>query len=109
MQISTKIALTIMVLLATASGLAKIMLMPQEVVFFGAFGFSDNVLIGFGLLQVLGAILLLLPKTRTLALVLVGLTFVASALVLLAAGKIAMAVVTLLFVGLLAFLWIRFT
>lgn len=108
MQTSTKIALTIMVLLAIASGVAKIMLMPQEVAFFGAFGFSDNLLINFGLLQVLGAVLLLLPKGRTFGLILVAATFVVSAIVLLAAGKIVMALVTLLFVGLLVFLWSRF-
>ena len=108
MHTSTKIVLTIMVLLASASGIAKIMLMPQEVAFFGAFGVNNNWLMGFGLLQVMGAVLLLLPKTRTFALVLVGLSFVVSALALLAAGDIVMAVVTLLFVGLLVFLWTRF-
>ena len=108
MKISTKIALALMVLLAAASGVAKITLMPQEVAFFGAFGFSNNVLIGFGLLQVLAAVLLLLPKSRRFGLVLLAVTFVASSVVLLAAGKTIMAVVTLLFVGLLVFLWTRF-
>ena len=108
MQTFTKIALTIMVLLASASGIAKIMLMPQEVAFFGAFGFSNNLLISFGLLQVFGAVLLLLPKGRNFGLLLVALTFVISAVVLLAAGKVIMAVVTLVFVGLLVFLWSRF-
>ena len=108
MKISTKMALTLIVLLAAASGLAKITLMPQEVVFFAAFGFSNNVLIAFGVLQVLGAVLLLLPNSRVFGLALIGVTFVASAVVLFSAGKLAMAVVTLLFVGLLGFLWSRF-
>ena len=107
MKIFTKIALAIMVLLAGASGLAKIMLMPQEVAFFAAFGFSNNVLMAFGLSQLLGAGLLLISKTRIFGLLLIGLTFVVSAIVLLVADKVVMAVVTLLFVGLLVFLWTR--
>jgi hypothetical protein len=108
MKITTKIALAVMMFLAAASGIAKILLIPQEVAFFGAFGFNKYLLMGFGLLQVLGAILLLVAKSRMFGITLVGVTFVVSALVLLTAGKIATALVTLFFVGLLVFLWSRF-
>jgi hypothetical protein len=40
--------LAILTLLAVSSGITKILLMPQDVNFFGKFGFSDPILIAFG-------------------------------------------------------------
>lgn len=44
MKILSKIILVILVFLAVLSGVTKIMLMPQDVAFFGAYGFFGPIL-----------------------------------------------------------------
>ena len=56
--------LAILTLLAVSSGITKILLMPQDVNFFGKYGFSDPILIAFGSVQLLGGLLLVFTKTR---------------------------------------------
>ncbi len=101
MKIFYTIILIALVLLALASGLVKVMLVQVEVDFYGPYGFSNPILIAFGILQLLGAILMALPKTRRLGAVLVAITFLVSAVVLMVAGNVMMAAVTLVFVMLL--------
>lgn len=81
-------------LLALASGVAKILLLPNEVEFFGAYGFSTAALIVFGLVQLAAAVLLIAAKTRALGAGLAGITFLISAVLLVMAGNIAAAAVT---------------
>ena len=93
-----------LVFLAVSSGATKIMLMPQEVAFFGKVGFNNPILIAFGVVQLVGGILLLMPKTRRLGGVAVAITFLISFVVLIVAGNIPVAVVTLLCTALLGLL-----
>ena len=88
------ILLTVLMLLALASGVAKILLLPREVEFFAAYGFSSAMLMVFGLVQLAGALLLIAVKTRMLGASLVGITFVISAVLLVMAGNFAAAAVT---------------
>ena len=94
MKIVLGILLTVLVLLALASGVAKVLLLEREVIFFGAYGFGAPVLVLFGLVQILGAVLMILPMTRVLGAALVGLTFVISALLLVHAGDLPTAFFT---------------
>jgi len=93
----------VLVLLAIASGVAKVMLMPQDVNLFGQYGFTNHILIAFGISQLIGGVLLAIPKTRLLGAIIVGVTFLISAAILVISGNIPMAIVTLIFVALLAF------
>lgn len=103
MKIMYKVLLVILVFLAVSSGLTKVMLMQQDVEFFGKYGFTNPVLIAFGLTQLLAGILLVLPNTRVIGASLVAITFLISAVVLFMDGNILVTVITLIFVALLGF------
>lgn len=70
------------------------MRMPQEVEFFGNYGFTGPILIAYGATQLIGGILLIFPKTRVLGAAIVALTFLISAIVLVLSGNIPVAIVT---------------
>lgn len=89
--------LVILVFLAVSSGMTKTMLMQQDVEFFGQYGFTNPILIAFGIAQILGGFLLVMPKTRVIGAVIVAITFLISAIVLFMAGNIPVAIITLVF------------
>ena len=95
MKITFKIILVILVLLAISSGITKVLLMPQEVEFFGAYGFSNAMLIMFGCIQVFGGVLMVFFKTRFYGAIIVAITFLFSLVVLLLASSIVPAVITI--------------
>ena len=80
--VSTTIVV-ILVLLAVSSGIAKIMLMEQDVAFFAKYGFSDPILIAYGLTQLVGGLLMIVAKTRLAGAVIVAITFLLSLVLLL--------------------------
>ncbi|MDQ7049602.1 MAG: hypothetical protein Q9M92_08685 [Enterobacterales bacterium] len=94
MQILLKINLVILFLLATSSGVTKIMLMPQEVQFFGGVGFSNVMLIIFGVIQLVGGLMLALTKTRLFGAIVVAITFTISTVVLFMSESIVVALIT---------------
>lgn len=101
MKVFFYIVLVLLVFLAVSSGITKILLMPQDVEFFGQYGFSNPILISYGIAQVIGGILLATPRTRGLGAATIACTFIISAVILFLAGNIAVAVVTLIFTALL--------
>ena len=104
MKIAFYIVLTILVFLAVSSGITKIMLMQQDVEMFGQYGFNNPILIAFGVTQLVGGILLAWPRHRVTGAVVVAITFLVSAIVLVLAGNIPLAAITVLFVLLLGFI-----
>ena len=104
MAIFHNITLAILVVLAVASGATKILLMQQDVEFFGEYGFTDPILVTYGVIQLIAGVLLALPGTRIVGACVVAATFVISAAVLVMAGKIAVAIITLVCVVLLGFI-----
>lgn len=96
MKILLNIILAILVFLAVSSGITKIMLMQQDVEFFGKYGFTNPILIAYGVSQLLGGILLALPKTKILGASVVAITFLISAVLLVMAGKIPITIITLI-------------
>lgn len=103
MKIFFYAVLVIIIFLAASSGVTKIMLMQRDVDFFGQYGFTDPILISFGIAQLLGGVLLAIPKSRVVGAVLVAITFFISAVILLMAGNGVMAVITLVCTVLLGF------
>ena len=89
------IILTILTLLAVSSGITKILLMQQDVAFFGKYGFSEPILIAFGLVQLLGGLLLVFTKTRFVGAAIVAVTFLVSLAMLLMEGNIPVSIITL--------------
>lgn len=94
MSILLKVNLAILVFLAVSSGVTKIMLMPQDVEFFGNYGFTSPVLMAYGVAQLIGGILLIIQKTRFVGAVIVIITFLVSAVVLIMAGNIPFTIFT---------------
>lgn len=90
------IILAILTLLAVSSGITKILLMQQDVDFFGKYGFTDPTLIAFGLLQLLGGLLLVFTKTRFVGAAIVAVTFLVSLAMLLMDGNIPASIITLI-------------
>ncbi len=94
MKTLLQINLVILVLLAISSGVTKIMLMPQEVQFFGSVGSSNLMLIILGVSQVVGGLMLALSKTRLIGAIIITITFIISAVVLFMSENIVVAIVT---------------
>ena len=95
--------LAVLVFLAVSSGITKIMLMQQDVDFFGQYGFTNPILIGFGIIQLVGGVMLVPPRTRVNGASMVAVTFLISAMVLFMAGAVPIALVTLFCTGLLGY------
>jgi hypothetical protein len=95
MKIVYRIILALLVLLAVSSGIAKILLMQQDVDFFSKYGFSDAALISFGLVQLFGGILLVFTRTRFVGAAIVAVTFLVSLALLLVEGNIPVSIITL--------------
>ena len=94
MKVVSTLILVILILLAVSSGITKILLMQQDVDFFGKYGFSDPILIGFGLAQLLGGLLLAFSKTRFIGAAVVAVTFLISLALLLIEGNIPVSIIT---------------
>jgi len=97
------IILMLLTFLAVSSGIAKIVLMEQDVAFFGKFGFSNSILIAFGVIQLIGGALLPFAKTRFTWAAIVEVTFLVSLVLLLLDGNIPVSVVTAVAMLLLGF------
>ena len=96
LKIAQIVVLCSLVFLAVSSGITKIMLMPQDVAFFGQYGFTHPLLMLFGAIQVIGGAMMVFAKTRLIGAVIVAVTFVISAIVLIMAGSVPATVATLI-------------
>lgn len=94
MKTVSKIVLVILILLAALSGFTKVALMEQDVEFFGRYGFSNSMLMVFGLVQIAGAVLMILRKTRFVGATIVAITFLISLVVLVLDGNVPVSIVT---------------
>jgi len=96
MKIGFAILLAILTFLALSSGMTKLALMQQDVEFFGRYGFSNAMLVAFGVAQVLGGVMLPFRKTRFAGAAIVASTFLVSLAILLMDGNIPVSIVTLI-------------
>ena len=95
MKIVHIVILSVLVFLAVSSGITKIMLMPQDVEFFGKYGFTNPLLIAFGILQFIGGVMMIFSKARFVGAAIVFVTFAISAGVLLMEGAMPFTIATL--------------
>lgn len=96
MKIVMTMILLLLVLLSISSGINKIMLMPQEVEFFGGAGMSNMVIIAFGAVQVMGGSLLIAPKSRLWGVFVMVVTFTISTVLILIGGSIGFGLFSIL-------------
>lgn len=95
MKIVFSIVLVILTILAIFSGITKIMLMQQDVDFFGRYGLAGPILIAYGAVQLIGGVLLPFRMTRFAGAAIVAGTFLVSLVMLLMDGNWAVAIVTI--------------
>jgi len=95
MKIAYTILLILLTCLAISSGVTKILLMQQDVDFFGRYGFSNMMIMLFGAVQLIGGILLPFSKSRFAGAAIVAITFLISLVVLLMDGNIPVSIVTI--------------
>ena len=96
MQILKIVLLTVLVLMSLAAGVAKIMAMPQELDFLAHLGMSEMAVRCLGVIQALGGVLLVLPKTRKAGAVLAIIALVVSGLALFVSGNSGVGLITLI-------------
>jgi hypothetical protein len=96
MKAVSTIILAILILLAVSSGITKILLMQQDVNFFGKYGFSNPILIAYGLVQLIGGLLLVFTITRFVGATIVAITFLISLVMLLMEGNILVSIATVI-------------
>lgn len=94
MRIAFSIVMAVLILLAVSSGVTKIMLMEQEVNFFGRYGFSNPLLVIYWLTQIAGGALMVFGKTRFIGAAIVAITFLISLVVLVMDSNIPVSIVT---------------
>ena len=94
MKIASTIVLVVLILLAVLSGFTKVALMQQDVNFFGRYGFSNSLLVIYGLTQIAGGVLMVLERTRFIGAAIVAITFLISLVVLIMDDNIPVSIVT---------------
>jgi len=94
MRIATIILAVIVSLLSIAAGAAKIALVPEELEFLQQFGFADPTVISFGIIQVLGGLMLFIPATRLYGAIAASLGFALSLILILSTGNFVFAAIS---------------
>lgn len=95
--------LGILVFLAVSSGITKILLMPNDVEFFGKYGFTRALLVVFGAAQLVGGVMMVIFRTRLLGAAIVSVTFLVSAILLIMEENVPFTIATLVSLVFLGF------
>ena len=85
------IILIVLIALGISAGIAKVMLIPEELEFFTSVGLSETLLILFGVIQILAGIFLMPKKFRKLGAAILAFTFCVSTVLIYLNGQIAFA------------------
>ena len=96
MKIVNILIIAIIVVLSIAAGLAKVMQTQQEMEFLQGFGLSSALIVSFGLVQILGGVLLVPQKTRLAGAVLATSALVVSTVLIFVGGNLAFGLVSIL-------------
>ena len=99
------VAIVVLSVLGFAAGIAKVVRAPQEVAFFEGAGLSTDLLLAFGIVQVVSAVLVGLARTRWPALAILNLTFAFSAILIFQTGNVGFGVFSLLPIALSAWVF----
>jgi hypothetical protein len=95
--------LGVLVFLSLSSGITKVLLMEQDVEFFGGYGFSNPILIAFGALQIISGLMLLIPKSRLAGALIVSATFIISLFILVLEQSVVPSLLTVISLAMLGF------
>jgi hypothetical protein len=96
MKMINTLVVAIIALLSIAAGLAKVMQTPQEMAFLQGLGMSTGLIVAFGLVQIIGGVLLVLKKTRMPGVVLATSAFVVSTVLIFIGGDFTFGLISIL-------------
>lgn len=88
--------LVAILLLALASGIAKIMLIPEELAFFQKMGLTETAITVVGVFQIMSAVLILITRFRKIGATVLGVTFILSTILIFLNGDIIFGLVSIL-------------
>jgi hypothetical protein len=94
-----KVNYVLLTLLSFNTALVKLFSMQAEMDLFHKVGFSDNGIYAFGVFQLVGAILLVIPRLGRYGALLMGLSFIAATSILFLAGMNTFGAFSLLFIA----------
>ncbi|TLU61354.1 hypothetical protein FE810_15190 [Thalassotalea litorea] len=97
--------IVIITLLAIAAGMAKLLGSPQEVQFLKGFGFNSLLIMIYGLVQVTGGVLLVIPKTLKLGATITVFAFSLSCILIAVSGNYAFFLISILPIAITAFIF----
>lgn len=90
MKIVNRLIVAVLALLSIAAGLAKVMQTQQEMEFLQGLGLSSFLIVVFGLVQIVGGILMAPKKIRIPGAILVTLALVVSTILVFMGGNLAL-------------------
>ena len=96
LKIVNILIIVIVALLSIAAGLAKVLQTQQEMEFLQSFGLSSALIVAFGLVQIMGGVLLVSQKTRLLGAVLAASALVVSTVLIFVTGNLIFGLVSML-------------
>ncbi|KAA3645501.1 MAG: hypothetical protein DWQ07_13620 [Chloroflexi bacterium] len=102
MKIVRTVLLVLLILLSIATGMVKVFGFEEDVEIFANMGFSFTATVIFGIIQVIGGILLIFPQTRKYGAWVMIVTFIIATAGLFISGITAFGVVSILFIVLAA-------
>ncbi len=104
-NIINQVLLIVLILLSLATGMTKIMQMPAEMALFENAGFTKWMIIAFGVIQLLGGLLLLPTRYRKYGAILMLATFIVATIVVFMKGMVGFGLASLLFIALAGYQW----
>lgn len=85
----------LLALLSIVAGTAKVMEIPQEMEFLQSFGFTVEQILAFGVVQIIGGVMMILFKARFLGSIIAALAFLATSVLLFTHDSMLFAAVSL--------------
>ena len=101
-----RILLCLVALLAVTACAEKVIMVPQEVEFLQGFGFSVELIVGFGIVQILGALLLAIPRTTLLGLLISVLGYAVSSALIFVDGNYGFAFMSIFPIAIIVSLYL---
>ena len=90
------IVLALLILMSVAAGGAKVAHMPQEIQFFADAGLSKTWLVPVGILQIIGGLLAIFPRSRSAGAAVIAAGFLITTIVIFITGNIGFGLFSLL-------------
>ena len=96
MKILHWLFVVLIALMAITAGLAKVFQIPDEVQFLNLFGFTTLLIVSYGVIQTIGGVLILVPRTLKIGAFVTALAFILSSVLILLSGDLIFSLVSLI-------------